>query len=156
MWIIPGPTRTLCPSGSHRTTRLPPLPFMNPPAAAISTLRRTFRIVFYLKVGSVKLFAARSKTEVQRQGSSVHLSPSCWSPKTLVERVTPSAQGRSIAFFVLSAHPSRNSIQHWWYSRIFLAEVDSKPFPGRLSLLSSYTVVHPTGTQFLGLLCSSS
>jgi hypothetical protein len=45
----------------------------------------------------------------------------------LMPFVTPSAKVMRIASFVLSAQPSRNSIQHWWYNRIFQADVDSNP-----------------------------
>ena len=149
---LPGPGRTLRPSGSHRTTRLSRCPFIYPPAAAISTLCRTFRMVFTSNSAVSRYWLRGAKQRRQRHGSPVYLSPSCWSPMTppikrRVERVTPSAHGSHIASFVRSFHPSKNSIQHWWYNRTFRAEVDSKPLPGRLSLLSSYTGIHPTGIQ---------
>jgi hypothetical protein len=56
----PGPGRTLRPSGSHRTTRLPREPFIYPPADSLTNLSHGL----HLKVGSIKVFAARSKTYI--------------------------------------------------------------------------------------------
>ena len=116
---------------------------------------------FCLKVCCFKVTLRGAKQRWHTQGAPVYLSPSCWSPKTppmkmRVNRVTPSAHGSRIASFVRSAHLSRNSIQHWWYNRYLRADVESNPWDGRLSLLSSYTGIQPTGIQFLGLHRSSS